>query len=349
MDSGMTSLTELEFGEVVASIRSRPAVSVSGVWFNLARYGGWDFAQGDVLDDETGMPQYRPIAVLSCGTDPADIAGLWPSIEGHPVERTEEALLVEYLSARDGRDVELLVPERCRAGPVKWGRFDESSEFRVYTRHIHPKILDALDRVDPACGDRGALACEAGLQQIKTERPGGRDRLLDLGCGCGDLIEAIKCHYCRKRYEGRQRRCRGESPPGEPGGRIPDFDFFGIDCNPDNVFAAESKRGGRIVEGDCRQLDTLLSDGLDFDVIVCCGLLNRQVTTRKEALDILEQVHSRLRSGGHIIVTGYTACHLSADDFSLLGIEVLQKSIPENLFKPYRDYHLRQFYVGRKR
>lgn len=345
----MTQLTEREFGKLIASIRARPALTVPGVWFNLVRYGGCDFAQGVILDGETGEAQYRPIAALSCGTDLEDIAGLWPGIEGHPVERSEEALLVAYLSARDGRDVELLVPERHRAGPVRWGRFDESPEFGVYFERIHPKILDALDRIDPVCAARGIRAGPAGLLQIETAEPGGHDRLLDLGCGCGDLIEAIKCHYCRKRYEGRQRRCREKPSTGEPGGRIPDFDFFGIDCNADNVHAANEKRGGRIVEGDCGQLEALLSDGLDFDVIVCCGLLNRQVTAREDAGAILEQAVSRLRPGGYIIVTGYTACHLSAADFSRLGIEVLQKSIPENLFKPYREYHLRQFYVGRKR
>lgn len=334
---------------MVAAIRARPVATVSGVWFNLVRYGGSDFAQGDVLDGETGETQYRAIAALSCGTELADIAGLWPGVEGHPVERAEEAILAAYLSARNGRDVELLVPERHRADPVRWGRFDESPEFGVYFEHIHPKILDALDRIDPVCGARGTRTGGAGLLQIETAGPDGRDRLLDLGCGCGDLIEAIKCHYCRKRYEGRQRRCRGGPFPGEQGERIPDFDFFGIDCNAENVLAAGEKRGGRIVEGDCGQLETLLSDGLDFDVIVCCGLLNRQVTAREDAGGILEQAVSRLRPGGHIIVTGYTACHLSAADFSRLGIEVLQKSIPENLFKPYREYHLRQFYVGRKR
>lgn len=345
----MKRLTDRQYGEMIASIRERPAVTVSGVWFNLVRYDGCDFVQGDVLDGETGEVQYRPIAVLSCGTDPADIAGLWPDVEGHPVERQEEALLAAYLSARDGRDVELLVPERRRAGPVQWDRFDGSLEFGVYFEHIHPAIIDTLDRIDPVCGARGTGACPAALQQIGSAGSCGKERLLDLGCGCGDLIEAIKCHYCRKRYEGRQKGCLGRALPFTTDERIPDFDFFGIDCNGDNVQAAGGKRGGRIVEGDCGQLDTLLADGLDFDVIVCCGLLNRQVTARDDAAAILEQAVSRLRPAGYIIVTGFTACHLTAEDFSGLDIELLQMSIPGNLFKPYGEYHLRQLYVGRKR
>ncbi len=342
-------MTDREYEKMIASIRMRPATTVSGIWFNLVRHGDCDFAQGDVLDGQTGSAEFRPIAVLACDTELRDIEGLWPDVVGHPVERKEEELLVAYLSARDGRDVELLVPERRRAGPVRWGRFDESLEFGVYFEHIHPKILEALDRIDPVCGARGTGACPAALPQIGSAGSCGKERLLDLGCGCGDLIEAIKCHYCRKRYEGRQKGCRGRALPFTAGERIPDFDFFGIDCNVDNVQAAGDKRGGRIVEGDCGQLNSLLADGLDFDVIVCCGLLNRQVTAREDAAAILEQAVSRLRPAGHIIVTGLTACHLTAADFSRLGIEVLQMSIPGNLFKPYGEYHLRQFYVGRKR
>ena len=148
----MNPVTDREYEELIASIRTRPLTSVSGVWFNLVRYGGCDFAQGDVFDRETGAVEYRPITVLAGGAGLEDIAGLWPDIAGHPIGRDEEAILTAYLSSRDGGDVELLVPERNRAKAVNWGRFDESGEFGVYSERIHPKIVEALDRISPVGG-----------------------------------------------------------------------------------------------------------------------------------------------------------------------------------------------------
>jgi len=58
---------------------------------------------------------------------------------------------------------------------------------------------------------------------------------------------------------------------------------------------------------------------------------------------------SRLRKGGHIIITGYSPCHFTADDLAEKGIKVLCKSIPKNIFKDYMGFYLRQLYLGRKK
>ncbi len=82
--------------------------------------------------------------------------------------------------------------------------------------------------------------------------------------------------------------------------------------------------------------------------MVFCGLLNRQITTRDQAEPILRNALSRVRRGGHIIITGYTSCHLTADDLSGLGLAVLRKCFPDRLFLDYEKYYLRQLYVARK-
>lgn len=122
----------------------------------------------------------------------------------------------------------------------------------------------------------------------------------------------------------------------------------GIDVNPDNIEAAVEKNISGLRLGDGEDIETLLPPEMMFDVIIFCGLLNRQVTTREKALKILTKALQRLRSGGHIIVTGYTSCHFSAADLAGLGMTVLRKSVPENIFRDYRGYHLRQLYTARK-
>ena len=122
----------------------------------------------------------------------------------------------------------------------------------------------------------------------------------------------------------------------------------GIDVNPDNIEAAVEKNIPGLRLGDGEDIETLLPPEMMFDVIIFCGLLNRQVTTREKALKILTKALPRLRSGGHIIVTGYTSCHFSAADLAGMGMTVLRKSVPENIFRDYRGYHLRQLYAARK-
>ncbi len=127
-----------------------------------------------------------------------------------------------------------------------------------------------------------------------------------------------------------------------------EIECCGLDINPDNIEAAMEKNISGLRLGDGEDIETLLSPEMLFGVVIFCGLLNRQVTTREKALKILTKALSRLRSGGHIIVSGYTSCHFSASDLAGLGMTVLRKSIPENIFRDYRGYHLRQLYAARK-
>jgi len=169
-----------------------------------------------------------------------------------------------------------------------------------------------------------------------------------MGCGCGDLIDTINCCFRSKKDMSAWKACGCGNLIETNPSRNPDLECYGIDINPENIRAAEEKKILNVVQGDCEYLDSFLPEGIQFDVVICCGLLNKQVTSKLEARNILERALGRLLEGGHIIITGYSACHLTAEDLDAIGIQVLRKSIPENLFKSYYEYHLRQFYIGRK-
>lgn len=147
---------------------------------------------------------------------------------------------------------------------------------------------------------------------------------LDAGCGSGNLIELVM-------------------------DRVPNVIYYGIDSNSKNIEAAEEKKLSNIFLGDCERIDEILPDNLFFDMILFCGLLNLQVTDKEKADKILDKTIPRLKSGGHIIITGYSPCHFTAEDLTKKGIQVLRKSIPKNIFKDYMGYYLRQLYLGRRR
>lgn len=169
-----------------------------------------------------------------------------------------------------------------------------------------------------------------------------------MGCGCGDLIESIKCASGANRFLMKWEGCGCGNLMEINCRRMPDFDCCGIDINPDNIEAATEKDIFCLRLGDSEDIENLLPPTMIFDIIIFCGLLNRQVTTRAKAEQILANALHRLRSGGHIIIAGYTSCHFTAADFSGMGMTVLRKSIPENIFKDYQSYSLRQLYVARK-
>lgn len=169
-----------------------------------------------------------------------------------------------------------------------------------------------------------------------------------MGCGCGALIESIHRAGCAQEHTARWEVCGCGNLMEINRAPIPTVDCYGIDINPDNIEAAQEKGICHILLGDGEDIDALLPPDMMFEIIVFCGLLNRQVTSRKKAEQILTGAMHRLKPGDHIIVTGYTSCHFTARDFSGMGMEVLRKSIPEHIFKDYQSYSLRQLYVARK-
>lgn len=290
--------SEKDFYSLIHKIRQRDKEILSGYWFNLIKFKDCHLIQGNINDEKSEVGINRNLATLTDEIKPGDIKGFWPEITGYPIYEPEEKSLVKFLSALGEGDIEIIIPERDVARPVDWDRFDSTGEFRIYSTFIYPAILDVLTKIE-------------------------FHRLLDMGCGSGNLIQAVKK-------------------------RFPNANCYGIDINDKNIEAAEENELPNIHLGDSEKINDILPDWLFFDVIIFCGLLNKQVTTREESTKILANSLQRLKKGGHIIITGYSACHLTSDDLTNMGTHVLRKSIPENIFKDYFNFYLRQLYLGRK-
>lgn len=339
-------MTEANFSRTIRSIRERPREDLLFIWCNVIRFLDLCFLQGQLWKENDPAGTYRPIAALVDTADPIEPDGFWPSITAHPLERDEEAMLVSYLSRRDPNDVELIVPERNTARLMDWDRFDEAPEFPIYRNQIHPAVIEAVDEIRkrlPAEPQVFCSACRTPRAPSNREPP---DNLLDIGCGCGDLLQELQDSIRAVEQEWERygcsdlRRLRNHAP-ARP------LECRGIDINPENVEEARRRGLSNIRVGEAgNEMD--LPGEQTLDILVFCGLLNRQITTREQAETILRNALLRLRRGGHIIITGYTSCHLTADDLSGLELAVLRKCFPDRLFLDYNEYHLRQFYIARK-
>lgn len=294
----MNLQSDKDFTQLIQHIRKRPKEIFSGYWFNLIKFLSYNFIQGNIHDEISECGINRNIATLVDEIKAEDIKGVWPEIMGYPIDESEEEALVKYLSTQRESDVELIVPKRNLARSVEWNRFDSTRESKIYANFIYPAILEVLECIE-------------------------FHQLLDVGCGSGNLIEAIK-------------------------DRFPNANCYGIDINIKNIEAVKEKRLSNIFPGDCEWIDDILPDDLFFDMVIFCGLLNIQITDKEKATRILNKTLQKLKIGGHIIMTGYSPCHFTAEDLTRMGIYVLRKSIPKNIFKDYMGYYLRQLYLGKK-
>ncbi len=343
----MFYLNDSKFHNLIERIRRRPNETVSGQWFNVITFGTYNFIQGNIIKDNAPNGFFRNIASIVDTISIEDIAGFWPEVQGHPVTIAEESALVDYIASRGAHEVELIVPERNRSRPVDWDRFDETPEFKIYNRFIYPSIIDTIENIDEYQSLDKLCLCPRHIRTVELEST-SNNRLLDMGCGCGNLIESINRKCCSENCE-RQWECCGCGNIIEVlKRRIPRFQCYGVDINPANIDAAEEREIPNIHLGDSERIDEIFPSHITFDMIIFSGLLNRQVTSREKAESILRNALEKLNRSGYVIITGYTSCHFTADDLSCMGIDVMGKSIPNNIFKEYSDYYLRQLYLGRK-
>ena len=141
-------MTDSEFYRLIERIHRRPNETISGRWFNLITFGTCNFIQGSIVDDNNPNGVMRNIASLVDTISIDDIAGFWPNVQGHPITAAEESVLVNYIASKGTHEVELLVPERNRARPVDWDRFDATPEFKIYNQFIYPAIIETIESID---------------------------------------------------------------------------------------------------------------------------------------------------------------------------------------------------------
>ncbi len=289
---------DCQFRVMIKEIRRREKQAITGYWFNIIEAAGCRFLHGPIEAAGNKNTEDHRLALIAGDMRPEDIAGFWPEAAGYPLAGEEARPIIDYIADLDGKNVELVVPLRNRARPVRWVSFEDSREYPIYAASIYPEILKVVQGISFRC-------------------------ILDVGCGSGNLLQAFRDLYLQA-Y------------------------FYGVDISPDNVEDAGEKGFAHVCEGDAQSLDKLFAEEILFDLIIFCGVLNRQIMDAETASTILKKSIKLLAPRGHILITGYSSCHFAARDLAGMGLTVMKKSIPENIFRTYDEFYLRQLYLAQK-
>lgn len=124
-------------------------------------------------------------------------------------------------------------------------------------------------------------------------------------------------------------------------------EFHVIDQNVLSLGAAKSRSGNLIVHSpvDLTNTEDVFNGVENPNLVTAIGGLCAQVVSRKQALRIAQKVFDGLGDGGVFIITGYSHVLLNASDFRSIGYEVLNMSVPGNI---YENAYPKQLYVLRK-
>ena len=89
-----------------------------------------------------------------------------------------------------------------------------------------------------------------------------------------------------------------------------------------------------------------LTHGERPDIMIASGGLNMQVTDPAGAQAVVQKAYDALTPGGYFIATGLTEVWLKSSDFKKIGFEVLNMSMPKNVFQAHQ--FPQEFYILRK-
>jgi len=133
-------------------------------------------------------------------------------------------------------------------------------------------IKDLLARAGVYSLAARAIGATEGRRRYVSRyiRPQAGDRILDIGCGPGDILEAL-----------------------------PAVDYHGFDLSADYVAAAREKFGARgQFHVESVNLD-LVKKYAGFDLVLALGVLHH--LTDAEAVDLFRVAHAALKPGGRLV------------------------------------------------
>jgi len=152
---------------------------------------------------------------------------------------------------------------------------------RMYARYAEVQAPDWIKRDDAA----ERIAQRGHLRRLRGWLPSSRDAwVLDLGCGAGELLSALKASGYRN--------------------------ALGVDAGPQQAALAE-QRGLSIIRADLR--DYLRTTDQTFDLVLAFDVIEH--FRKNEVLDMLDLIHARLNPGGSLILQTPNAASVWAAEY----------------------------------
>jgi len=217
--------------------------------------------------------------------------------------------ILQLLRFTDGVETEFCTTQELGNGfdNAYWDAWDCFEHYYIYSAFIDPWIERMI-----------AIA----LSEFRGPR---RPLVVDLLGGNGRLIERLREQFTRADYA------------------LIDRNAFLLEQAVESLMVF----GVQLYQRDIRTVEDFVALLLRKpDVVISSGGLNKDVLSREDAHLVAERIFAALPASGLWIVTGWSSVLLTAADFSEIGFNVLNRSIPKNSFETQEAPG--QFYVLRK-
>ncbi|MBN2367825.1 hypothetical protein JXC34_02310 [Candidatus Woesearchaeota archaeon] len=222
--------------------------------------------------------------------------------------------LLSLLPLLGGNDVELdtsRIADSASRDSAYWDNWKKNKEGAHYKLEIYPRCVEAISA-------------------IAGEFNGGEMTLVDLFGGDGEFIYSLSSII-----EDQYPRLK--------------MSYHVVD---NNLVSIERANELHIGSAFSAHLEDLAETENIFQVIgaapyivTAIGGLNKNVISKEEARKLAGTVYEGLNPGGFFVVTGYSSCHMNSLQFSEIGFEILNMSLPENIATGKVPKH---FYILKK-
>jgi hypothetical protein len=209
------------------------------------------------------------------------------------------ATVQKIMEGLDGNDVEVDTSRMANGVNIAptsyWDKWKEGMQGEIYRGELYPSVIEAV-------------------RQRVVRLPGGKLIMVDLFGGDGEFVEMAKNEF-------------GSASDGNK--------YHIIDANKVSLIKARQRfvnQGVEIHDQDLTMEGDIFSEIDEKPTLVTAiGGLCSSIVTRTQAIEIARKVFEKMAPGGFFMLTGYTAMVLNSTDFSEIGFEVEQMSIPQNV------------------